>query len=410
VTIEKWWGQWPDANIAITTGSKSGIFVVDIDPRNGGDESMVELQQIHGALPPTPEVSTGGGGRHFYFRLPEGCRLPSRLATGIDLKGHGGYVIAPPSTHISGGSYSWVPKNALVRFSFSDAPEWIISPQSRATEVTEGTEVYRSGSPSTLLPSVDSVTSLHSVHSVTSVTSLHSVTSVALPEDEIIQAAIESTLPNGPGQRRRKIFEFCRHLRAIPECKDQPARAFRECVIEWHSRALDVIETKPFEDSWFDFLEAWDDVKFPIGAGVIDDIFADAEKQPLPTIALQYDSPEIRRLIRLLKTLQDRADDQGDDRFYLSGDVAARLLGMSRDRSFRYLKGLIREGVLELVAHHVPLKRARRFRYLGDDYDGQPQTQGDPAEHQAIGSQDVATVSDKAGGQGTGGGVTTCLN
>jgi len=148
--------------------------------------------------------------------------------------------------------------------------------------------------------------------------------------------------------------------------------AFRECVIEWHSRALDVIETKPFEDSWFHFVEVWDKVKFPIGEGAIDDVFAQSEKQPFPTIALQYDSPEIRRLIRLLKTLQDRADDQGDDRFYLSGDVAAHLLEMSRDRSFRYLKGLIREGVLELVEPHVPLKRARRFRYMGDDLKSGP--------------------------------------
>jgi len=356
-----WWKQWPTANVAIRTGDTSGVFVVDVDPRNHGDGSLAELERVNGSLPVTPMVSTGGGGRHFYYRLPEGRRLPSKLADGIDLKGHGGYVIAPPSSHILGGSYAWVPETDLGRFSFADAPEWVLSPQPRATESTETTEEDRGGSQSS--PSSQS----SHLSLSTSVLSVVSVLSVAAPDDERIQLAIESTLPTGHGQRRRKIFEFCRHLRAIPECKDQPASAFREHVAEWHARALPFIKTKPREDTWFDFIEAWDKVKFPIGEGAIDDVFADAEKLPFPEVALQYDSPEIRRLIRLCKELQRRAVNQGEDRFYLTGDVVARLLGMSRDRAFRYLNGLIREGILELVTPHIPMKRARRFRYLGDE-------------------------------------------
>ncbi len=104
--IERWWRQWADANIGVPTGVASDLFVVDVDPRNGGDESFERLIAQHGALPDTAEQITGGGGCHIVFTNPS---VPVRktLAPGIDLKGDGGYIVVAPSIHLSGKRYQW---------------------------------------------------------------------------------------------------------------------------------------------------------------------------------------------------------------------------------------------------------------------------------------------------------------
>jgi hypothetical protein len=103
--INEWWTECPEANIGIATGRTSGIVVIDIDPRNGGNESFQELIEKYGALPDTYEVKTGGGGKHLYFKYIEGINYPSKLALGVDIKSDRGYVVAPPSNHVIGGKY-----------------------------------------------------------------------------------------------------------------------------------------------------------------------------------------------------------------------------------------------------------------------------------------------------------------
>jgi hypothetical protein len=98
--IAGWWNSWPDANVAIVTGSASGIVVLDID--TGGEdgyETLREIEAAHGALPTTASVKTPTGGAHLYFRHP-GTDIRNsvrRLGPGLDVRGDGGYVIAPPS-------------------------------------------------------------------------------------------------------------------------------------------------------------------------------------------------------------------------------------------------------------------------------------------------------------------------
>jgi hypothetical protein len=111
-TITRWWSMWPNANVAIATGEISGIVVVDIDPRNGGRESLLQIHERFGRMDPSIVCLSGGGGAHAYFAHP-GRHVPNRsnLAgfRGIDLKGDGGYVLAPPSSHVSGDRYAWQP-------------------------------------------------------------------------------------------------------------------------------------------------------------------------------------------------------------------------------------------------------------------------------------------------------------
>jgi len=104
--IADWWKQWPDANIGMPTGPASGLLVLDIDPRNGGEESWASFILKNGPLPETAEQISGGGGRHIFFKHPD-VPLRATLADGIDVKDGGGYVILAPSVHPSGKSYQW---------------------------------------------------------------------------------------------------------------------------------------------------------------------------------------------------------------------------------------------------------------------------------------------------------------
>ena len=85
-TIERWWVQWPGANILVPTGEATGLYVLDIDPGHGGAESLENLEAEYGALPVTVEQSTGSGGRHLLFRHPgpEFRNTASKLGLGID--------------------------------------------------------------------------------------------------------------------------------------------------------------------------------------------------------------------------------------------------------------------------------------------------------------------------------------
>ena len=125
--ITGWWNQWPHANIGIATGRQSGFFVLDIDPKNGGNESLKSLIRQHGKLPGTVKVSTGGGGRHFYFQMPQfELRNKTNILSGIDVRAEGGYIIAPPSNHASGGMYEWAEERGPSDVEILPAPEWLL--------------------------------------------------------------------------------------------------------------------------------------------------------------------------------------------------------------------------------------------------------------------------------------------
>lgn len=111
--IAAWFARRPDANIGIVTGRLSGLVVVDVDVRHGGPDSVAQLEARHGPLPPSVESATGGGGRHLYFAHP-GHLVSNRVALlpGVDLRGDGGCVVAPPSIHPNGQRYRWLPGHA----------------------------------------------------------------------------------------------------------------------------------------------------------------------------------------------------------------------------------------------------------------------------------------------------------
>jgi hypothetical protein len=115
-TISEWFARWPDTNWGMAV--PPGYVVIDVDPRNGGATSWANLEAKHGRLPPTLTAHTGGDGWHYWFH----CDGPSRgkIAEGVDVKKHGGYVVAPPSLHASGRRYEWT-RVAAIPY----APLWV---------------------------------------------------------------------------------------------------------------------------------------------------------------------------------------------------------------------------------------------------------------------------------------------
>jgi DNA-binding transcriptional ArsR family regulator len=105
-----WWKRWPDANIGLRTGLDAMLIVLDVDVQHGGAGTLAGLVKKNGSLPTdAPEVLTGGGGKHIYFCHPgrEVRSSAGKLGPGLDIRGDGGYVIAPPSLHENGRAYKW---------------------------------------------------------------------------------------------------------------------------------------------------------------------------------------------------------------------------------------------------------------------------------------------------------------
>ena len=140
-TIKAWWNKWPDANIGIATGARSGIFVLDVDGAVG-KASLKVLQAEHEQLPKTVTVETGKG-RHLYFRC-DGARVGNsvgKLGEGIDVRGDGGYVVGAGSIHVSGSTYTFVDERGPDEIEVAQAPQWLLDLVTAEAQASEAVEV-----------------------------------------------------------------------------------------------------------------------------------------------------------------------------------------------------------------------------------------------------------------------------
>lgn len=124
-----WWRRWPDANVAVVTGSVSGLAVVDVDARGDGERALGERERVEGRLPTTAESRTGGGGRHVWLACPANGAASTVLHPGLELKAEGATVVAPPSLHASGHRYEWAPHRSPWEIGLAPAPDWIVGPR-----------------------------------------------------------------------------------------------------------------------------------------------------------------------------------------------------------------------------------------------------------------------------------------
>lgn len=136
--IERWWGAKTLNNMGIRTGAASRrTIVIDIDVATGGFASLEIIESTHGELPDTVRVQTPTGGMHIYLRVPDGMAIPrnsaGKLAPGIDIRGEGGQVLAPPSRRQQG---EYLVYDSEDDFIMADkiclAPLWLMELMTRA--------------------------------------------------------------------------------------------------------------------------------------------------------------------------------------------------------------------------------------------------------------------------------------
>jgi hypothetical protein len=169
--------------------------------------------------------------------------------------------------------------------------------------------------------------------------------------------AIDATLPDGPGQRNRKVFDLARRLKGRAGPDASPAM-LKAVVVQWHRRALPFIRTKDFAETWGDFQTAWLRVEKPQGSTVYA-AYEAACRDPQGPID---DSAELGVLAALCRNLA-----AGDGRFFLSCRTVESLFGVSRMTAWRWLRALQFYRVIEVVPGKkgtLKGRRATEWRYV----------------------------------------------
>jgi hypothetical protein len=122
-TIRGWFAGKPHLNVGMATGQAAGVWVLDVDAKTGGAETLMDWSSEGLDVPETMLQKTGGGGRQYFFTNPAGLVVRCNagiVGNGIDIRGDGGYVVLPPSKRTGGGAYSWLDERDPV-----DAPQWL---------------------------------------------------------------------------------------------------------------------------------------------------------------------------------------------------------------------------------------------------------------------------------------------
>lgn len=127
--IIKWWVKWPNANIGIACGTKSDIFVVDVDVNEtiDGHDTIKELESKYGKLPITPMQLTGSGGTHYFFKNNVEINNSIKFLPGLDIRAEDGYILGAPSSHISGKEYVWEVNSHILDVPIVNAPNWLLN-------------------------------------------------------------------------------------------------------------------------------------------------------------------------------------------------------------------------------------------------------------------------------------------
>lgn len=142
--VRDWWRR--GFNLAVVTGSLSGVVVVDCDSLAGS------VAAIRKGLPETPTATTGKG-RHYYFKHPGvPIRNAVRLLPDVDIRGDGGYVVIPPSKHPSGSTYRWLEGLSLADVPLAPLPEWVVEASRVQESEARPTEDWRELTSGTVEP------------------------------------------------------------------------------------------------------------------------------------------------------------------------------------------------------------------------------------------------------------------
>jgi hypothetical protein len=329
--------------LAVILGLISGGLVVrDFDLEDSYHLWAAQHRDLAKHLP-TVETKRGF---HIYFRGPSRY---ADLEDGEYRGDSGHYCLCPPSRHPAGTVYRWIvplPKVIPVVNPF-EAGLLPSSTEGRGhTESAEDTEDTEDTGDATLslAPSAPSALSVCHEHI------------------DAVERTILAALPTGEGRRHRAVFELARGLKALPHLADADLTDLKPIVRRWHQLALPVIRTKPFEETWLDFADGWQRVKYPAGAGPLEMLWRQALAEAPPSAALDYEQAGVRNLVAFCRQLQRQA---GQGAFFLACRTAGTLLGVHYRTAWSWLQLLEIDGVLHRVTTGSKVtKRANEYRYI----------------------------------------------
>jgi hypothetical protein len=299
-----------------------------------------------------PTVQTARG-FHVYFRISRESFHTFDDDSG-ELRADSKHIdVLPPSRHPDGPLYRWTIPLQDTEPPFLDP--WQVGLCNREDRANRRIDSAAATAP-TLLPMFAAATP-STPSSVVAVSSLSSLL------QEEIERAIAASLPTALRQRHKSIFRLARELKAIEALNSAGACDLRHIVEEWHRRALPVIRSKSFVETWADFVLAWKNVRVPAGQGVINTALSRAlASAPSPRVVELYDENEIILLAKLCRELQLIV---GDVDFFLDCRTAGELIGVHHSTAWRYFVALVADGILTPGEKGSALKRkASRFRYI----------------------------------------------
>ncbi len=342
-TLLRWLRRPHVGGLAVTHGAVSGgLACRDFDTLDAYRRWAAAFPHLAGSL---PTVRTARGFRP-YFRL--GAKRYDKLDDGELIGSSAHYSILPPSVHPTGVSYSWtVPLRHPAELPLLHPEEsGFLPPPMPSGPCPE--ETHTACVPPDIVPPPNVDNSAWR---------------------RMADAAVLATLPGGPGERNRRVFDLARHLLAIPGMRGRNPEDFRPVVERWHRMALDRgARTRNFAVTWEDFVAAWAEVKYPAGVNLAGVGQWLREMYPAGSGRVAEDAAA-DRLDLLCQELQRRA---GDRPFFLSARVAARLIGTTRMTAHRLLRRFADGGVIECVTRAEPgvpkpgeKKPASQYRYTG---------------------------------------------
>jgi hypothetical protein len=342
--LRQWFADMAATGIAVVCGAVSGGLTVRDYDQAGAYDRWASAHADLAATLPTVQTARGF---HVYHRS-NAARILT-LGDG-ELRG-AGYCLAPPSRHPSGSQYRWV-------IPLPDGELPIIDPTEAGLcnrEDREGAENTPDGA-----DGADGENGADTAHTP----NLHVLSAPSPFSAPSPLHAIEATLPRRAGERNRRLFDLARQLKAL--VPNATPNELRPILVEWHQRAFHVIGTKPFLETWADFIVAWGKVKYPAGQAPVDAAFSRALHASPPATAIEL-YPGETGIVLLATLCRELEHIAGAGEFFLDTRTAGRLLNVDHSTAWRWLKVLCADGVLRAGATgSKATRKASRFSYTGD--------------------------------------------
>jgi hypothetical protein len=392
--IEAWLTQWPGCNWAVSTGPKSGVFVLDVDGEKGR-ASLAALESNYGPLLATLTTVTGGG-EHRWFRYPVGRSVRNsqgNVAPALDVRANGGYVLVPPSVHANGTPYEWRDANAAI----ADAPDWLVEliaePQAIKRAHEQGAHIPKGQRIPTLFREGCSLRGRGAEQAEIEATLLrmndeecgeaHDISRIQLlarqicqqyppgpvrmdasqPLHDFLQAARQKNnlefMERDPREKwRSALFTLTRQVKGRPEFSgidaSQAARRIEQEVgVEFWEQFSYV-----HNDPKMQFTEEWDRVRTPAGNG---DALTRAwdEARQCPMVASESHSAKYDQCISLLAALQRRAGEGNP--IAVPQVRIGELLGVDYSTVGHYIKHAVRDKIASQAKKFVRRQRAAEY-------------------------------------------------